>query len=248
VIEPARLHTDPESELERSLLDAGRSYKASGSARQRALAATGLVGVTVSSTTTASALSKAGLAKWLAAAALVTGAAVPTVRYLERHSSVPLSAAASARATTPAGPRTPALLDARSAPAPTPPVAVDPAAAAEAVEAEAAQAAPELPIRTRTLRTEPRTAAPAPLSAELGALDAARSALGRGQANEALAALDAYARNFPHGKLGLEAEVLRIDALAKSGQAAAASKRAQAFVERYPNSVLAARLRAYVRQ
>ena len=80
------------------------------------------------------------------------------------------------------------------------------------------------------------------------ALDAARSKLASGDAAGALTALDAYARNFPHGKLGLEAEVVRIDALAKSGQTVAARKRAEAFMKRHPDSVLASRVRAYAEQ
>ena len=40
--EPTRLLDTPESELERALLDAGRSYRAGGSARAKTLLALGL--------------------------------------------------------------------------------------------------------------------------------------------------------------------------------------------------------------
>jgi hypothetical protein len=43
--------------------------------------------------------------------------------------------------------------------------------------------------------------------------------------------------------LKLEAEVLRIDALARSGRLAQAQTRAASFLARHPNSVLAARVR-----
>jgi hypothetical protein len=90
-----------------------------------------------------------------------------------------------------------------------------------------------------------REAARLSLTRELAAVDAARATLARGEARKALSLLDAYTQNHPHGRLELEAEVLRIDALARSGQADAAKVRAQAFLRRHPNSVLAARVRAH---
>jgi hypothetical protein len=44
----------------------------------------------------------------------------------------------------------------------------------------------------------------------------------------------------------LEAEVLRIDALAKAGDRQAAKKRAEAFLKRHPKSLLASRVRGYL--
>jgi TolA-binding protein len=58
--------------------------------------------------------------------------------------------------------------------------------------------------------------------------------------------LDAYVRTYPDGTLGPEAEILRIDALAQGGQRAMARLHAEAFVRRYPSSVLAARARQYL--
>lgn len=95
-------------------------------------------------------------------------------------------------------------------------------------------------------RSEPRAVSgSAALRGELTALDAVRGRLGRGQSAEALAALDAYDRAHPRGRLRLEAEVLRIEALARTGQAEAARQRAQAFLRRHPNSVLASRVQRY---
>ncbi len=76
-------------------------------------------------------------------------------------------------------------------------------------------------------------------------MDAARTSLSHSDPSAALVALDAYGRNFPHGRLRIEAEVLRISALAKSGQTDAARKRAEAFLQRHPDSVLASRVRSY---
>ncbi|HTA90534.1 MAG TPA: outer membrane protein assembly factor BamD [Polyangiaceae bacterium] len=228
-----RLHTEPESELERSLLNAGRGYTASTSSRAKALAAVGLVGVTASSTAAASAVTKAGIAKWLVAVALVAGVAVPVAHYLRHSAADPASAPVSAASPPVVDTQTAAAIQ-NSRPVPT----VD-------TSTPATEPAPN--SGPNAARVAPKPAAPA-LSAELGALDAARSALAAGDANGALTQLDAYARNFPHGKLSLEAEVLRIDALAKSGQTAAARKRAEAFMKRHPDSVLASRVRAYAEQ
>jgi len=237
--EPARLHIEPESELERSLLDAGRSYTASSSSRAKVLAALGVAGVTASSTTAASAMAKAGALKWVAATALVAGVAIPTVRYLAGHSAPASSSASAPMASTARA--SAALPSSASAPAKASeslPNASDPTAAEAVVNGTASAA----------VRVESKPAAASPLAAELSALDTVRSALAAGNPSAALSGLDAYAHNFPHGKLSLEAEVLRIDALAKSGQEAAAQKRAQAFMKRHPDSMLASRVRAYVGQ
>jgi hypothetical protein len=84
------------------------------------------------------------------------------------------------------------------------------------------------------------------LTEELGALDRARVALAKGDARRALEGLDGYDHRFPSGRLQLEAEVLRIDALVKLGRKDAARQHAEAFLRRHPNSVLATRVRALV--
>jgi hypothetical protein len=104
------------------------------------------------------------------------------------------------------------------------------------------------PVRAADANTSPANpAAEVTLTRELVALDAARSTLARGDAQGALALLDQYARKNPGGRLAIEAEVLRIDALARSGRRDLATRRAEAFLKRYPNSVLAPRVRAHVR-
>jgi hypothetical protein len=92
----------------------------------------------------------------------------------------------------------------------------------------------------------PEAARTATLTDELGALDHARLALAGGDARRALDELDAYERRFPGGRLQLEAEVLRIDALAKVGRKDAARQHAETFLRRHPNSVLTTRVRAHV--
>jgi hypothetical protein len=84
------------------------------------------------------------------------------------------------------------------------------------------------------------------LSEELGALDHARLALGSGDARRTLDELEAYDRRFPGGRLQIEAEVLRIDAFAKLGRKDVARQRAETFLKRHPNSMLATRVRAHL--
>jgi outer membrane protein assembly factor BamD (BamD/ComL family) len=85
----------------------------------------------------------------------------------------------------------------------------------------------------------------AALRAEVKALDAARATLASGNAQGTLALLEGYDRSYPRGLLKLEAEVVRIDALARSGQTEAARRRADAFLKQHPKSVLASRVRRY---
>ncbi len=224
--EPRRLRDEPHSALERSLLEAGRSYKASHATRRRALSALGVATVTATTSAAASTLTKAGLVKWALAAVVVGGGALSAVHYLRAPQVAAHPAPSVASISAPSA--SPAIASAPAAPEaePTPPEVVPPPAPSVALT--------------------PRPAASAPLAAELSALDAARASLSSGNPGAALTALDAYARAFPHGKLAIEAEVLRIDALAKSGQTATARKRAEAFIKRHPDSVLSSRVRSAV--
>ena len=112
--------------------------------------------------------------------------------------------------------------------------------------APAAVSAPAAPASAPAARDLSQTPTAAMLSEELGALDHARLALANGDARRALSELDGYDRRFPAGRLQLEAEVLRIDALAKVERKDTARQHAEAFLRRHPNSVLATRVRAHV--
>lgn len=76
----------------------------------------------------------------------------------------------------------------------------------------------------------------------------ARSALRGGDPAEALKKLDAAGGRFPDGVLAQEREVLAIEALAKSGQRAAASARATAFLAAHPTSPHATKVRSFVQK
>jgi len=120
-----------------------------------------------------------------------------------------------------------------------------PAPSADEPARRAIASTPIAPESTAQLPQAP-AARGATLTEELGALDRARLALAGGDARRALDELDAYDRRFPAGRLQLEAEVIRIDALAKVGRKDAARQHAEAFLRRHPNSVLTTRVRAHL--
>jgi hypothetical protein len=84
------------------------------------------------------------------------------------------------------------------------------------------------------------------LADEVTILDRAREALADGAAGRALHTLDEHDRRFPSGALSIEAHVLRIDALAGSGDIATASRLAEEFLAQNPTSAHAARLRSFL--
>ncbi len=239
MIEPRRLHEESNSDLERALLNAGATYRCSSSARMKTLAALGLAGsaalsagaIGVSAT---SLLAKLGWPKLLlAVAAIGAVTAIPLGYYVwHRHHASPVAVTAPAIVESPNGPARAALQGDNGQVSVAQPPAV--AAAESATEGKAAP----LP-RVDTKGETPASA----LSEELSALDGVRSLLAQGDAAGALSRLDSYNKSFPRGRLQLEAEVLRIDALMKSGQTDLAKKRAQAFLNKHPNSVLASRVR-----
>jgi hypothetical protein len=79
----------------------------------------------------------------------------------------------------------------------------------------AAPAPAPAPATTDTPAPTPPKPVDNRLTEEARRIEGARAALARGQAGAALDELDAYARAFPNGRLGEEASVLRIEALAK---------------------------------
>lgn len=214
------------SRLERALLNAGVAYRGSMQTRTKALTALGF---------TASMTVPQGVAAAASgpAPAMLTNAAAPGITgglSVFKLGVVKVAAALSLTSTVVAVP------------------VVYQRWNQSAVSAVVSSAVPEAAEGPGTaMATEAEAAVANPLSQELAAVDAARVQLSRGQPLAALSALDTYGQAFPRGRLELEAEVLRITALSESGRAAAASKRAEAFVRAHPGSVLAQRVRGYLR-
>jgi hypothetical protein len=70
-------------------------------------------------------------------------------------------------------------------------------------------------------------------------LDAARAALARGQAQDAIVAMEEHARRWPNGELAAEREVVFIQALVAAGRSPEARARAARFHQAFPKSIFA---------
>jgi hypothetical protein len=225
------LHEEAESELERAILSAGLAYGASHRTRAATLAALGL-------SRGAPRRRRPWFLTFAAAAAMVavvSGGAVAALRYQSSwraQRTVPPSVP-TFTAAAPVARAARAVANAKPVSAPPP----------EPVETVAPP-----PVEVPAPPPPPRRSAPsrAPLAGELAVLDAATAAVAAGNSQRGLTLLDAYAKDYPRGRLGVEAEVLRIDALAQSGQKGAAASAAQRFLQRHPDSVLAVRARRYL--
>lgn len=82
------------------------------------------------------------------------------------------------------------------------------------------------------------------LSEELALLDSARARLAAGDASGTLWRLDEYAQGFARGALQPEAMFLRVQALYQAGQHSAAAQVSRHFLNQYPTSPHADRVRA----
>ncbi|HLM76358.1 MAG TPA: hypothetical protein VK459_26815, partial [Polyangiaceae bacterium] len=140
----------------------------------------------------------------------------------------------------PGGPSEPSAADTGGAPAP---IEGDPDVDAPRAKASAPSREPP--------HAEPKTSpdpAASPsgdsLADEVTALKRAREALAAGRPSKALIELNIYDKRFRGGRLALEAEVLRIEALAQSGEGKAAAARAASFLKAHPSSPYANRVRA----
>ena len=134
----------------------------------------------------------------------------------------------------------PAPSDRREA---TPPGVPAPSAASAASSSPAPATAP--PATAPSASSSPVLAPPAPpppsaagtLRGERLLLESATAALMRGDAATALGTLQKHARQYPHGALTEEREVLWVKALRAQGKAAAAEQRANDFKRRFPSSL-----------
>lgn len=239
--DPKRLLDEGGDDFGASLLRAGRTLD-SEQAQARRIA---LLGASAALTATAGAGAAKGglfhglLTKWVGLGLLTTAiAAGIAARALStpEHAVTPSVRAVLAEHPIQA-PAPPAKEEAK-APAVEPPTA--PGIAIDSLPSATPEEAP-LAAKPGAARVP---ATPSTLADEVSSLREAREALAAGQTQRAFAALDAYVQRFPGGHLGLEAEELRIEALARSGNTAAASARARTFLAAHPTSPYAPRLRA----
>jgi len=243
MIEPRRLLDESTDDFETALLRAGRDYHASAHARQRTLTALGLLGGTtllgklaLAATTTHKVLAGGTLAALVGtgAVALYLWSAPPSrpastgVPAIESPAAQPVAEGASPTV-APGSPPSRGVSDALPE-QPTPP-------AAEVVEGRAGAG------DTVTAPSSSSANRAASLEGELKLVDSIRQALAAQDGAGALKLLDQYARLYPRGKLGLEAEVLRIEALSRTGRTQEAQRRAATFLAAHPQSVFAERLR-----
>lgn len=248
---PQKLINECDSDWQRAILGAGR-FDSSAERKMRVLAALGVgTAVAVGSKT-----SLAMAALWKKAAVgglLAAGGVTGVVAYrVVTAPSVEVQEFAQAEVSTAAGAYG---ADSKEV-ADEEPVEAEEPAALEAASPELPVVAPRTVAPGRSKAASPDRVAPAHdgvssdrhagLNEELSLLDAARSAVNGGRPGEALKRLDEHSSRFPKGSLRLEAEVLRVQALAGQGRKEEASRRAKRVLERSPNSVVAARLRRYV--
>jgi hypothetical protein len=90
----------------------------------------------------------------------------------------------------------------------------------------------------------PAPSTPNTLAQETAALRAAGEALRAGTPARALQLLDGFNHDFPNAVLGQEALATRVSALCAGGRAAEARDLATRFLQRYPRSPVAARVKA----
>jgi len=265
--------TDPERISKRStglaaqLLQAGADEQPSDAGVQQTLAALGVSGAVLTTTSAAGAV--AGTAKATSAAGagagsagLAASAASGTVKAV---SATLLVKWIGIGVVGGVGLASAAAVATRQAPAPhvashvvvsAPPVVAtaaeppaEPQHADAAVEAPAPDAAPSaVAVAPRVSASEPVAAAPmlevgAPLAAEVAYVDRARALLAAGQAEQGLALLQSYEREFPEARLLPEVLFLRFETCDRLGRASEARKAAQRLLDGFPRSPHAARAR-----
>jgi hypothetical protein len=180
--------------------------------------------VVMPSTAMAGALAKAGLSRlallgWGAGGTVVASGVVLAVAFSQP--SAP--SAPSATVAPPSAVVQPASKP-MAAPVPEPAAELD------------AAVAPNQPVR-------PVKEAPAAVWDEPQLIEKARRALAA-DPRRALALAQEHQRRFPVGSLGVEREVIALEALARLGQTAEAKRRALAFEAKYPRSIHLPRVRA----
>lgn len=157
-----------------------------------------------------------------------------------RAATVPAAAADRAQAAAP--PAGPPLATPEPAQLPSPITTSTTAAVVEPTPIAAA--APTRRSRSATARPPEPTPPVATLDDEAALLRAANRALGAGDTALALARLSEHASRFERGALAQDRDALRVVVLCHAGRRSDAAAARKSFLERWPRSVHAARVRA----
>ncbi len=239
-----RLLDDPATDdLEADVLRFARREGPSLEARAKILAALGAGAVTAASSTGEAAASQSAQASTSIAPAAAKSGVVLKVLALGAAIAAPLALwfAVSQRGRAPQPVLKPNVVQTQ-APAAAPvavPQAPQPNPAPAVTQLE------DLPVLPSAARSAaPSTSNQPSLADEVKAIQRAKAALSAGNASGALKELDAYKQSFPRGSLSQEATVLRIEALAASGNRSAANKLGEAFLKNNEKSPYAARVRS----
>lgn len=239
---------DPElRELEEGLMRAGRDVKMSPALQAKTLTALGIGAAGV----TAAAGAKAGTLGWLsskggallgiglAGGATVVGAyVVGTALSGEPEPVEPVAEPVVSHVVAPQEPAASALEEEAA-------VELDPDTwEEEAVEEEPAPE--QVADQPKVIKRAPVVTKVPSLGEELEFIARAESALRAGNPQAALTHLATYRQKVEKRRLGLEAEVLTIQALYESGSVAAARSRAESFIKRHPKSPLGVRAKQYL--
>ncbi|MEJ7731192.1 MAG: hypothetical protein WKG00_18500 [Polyangiaceae bacterium] len=260
--EMRRLSEEGGSDLEVSLLRSAKGDGPRPAARRRVMVALGVGGsILAASSSSAASVAGIGLVKWLGlaviASALVAGSvatvqtvsapepAGPAQRGASTHAhaveavvveravaSIQGDAALQKLAATTAAEAAPVAPVADASAVPT----------AETIALGSLPAAPA-PAAAKVAAPRPQEAEAPSLADEVAALDRASQAMAS-DPRGALAQLEKHDKRFARGALGPEAMVLRIEALAKSGDSARASALASEFFAKHADSPLRGRVRS----
>jgi hypothetical protein len=131
---------------------------------------------------------------------------------------------------------------------PSPPIVAPTVPAVVPVaEPPAIETAP-LPVAAAPVLPEKRREAEDDLGAQLALIEGARAMLTQGSARDALARIHEYDSRYPGGALGLEATVLRVEALLRAGERGKGQALGERFVAQHPNSPYATRIRSLLAQ
>ncbi len=241
-----RLIDETDSDLARAVLGSGRISTGNAARKKQVLAALG-VGLVIGTTNK---LSMAALSTWqkvmfIGGVACVGAGGAMTYTHFASPSSVTPSTVSPVSVP----------VEVAEAPAvvPVEPRAVEPALAgggAPGVEVADVGVAGVTrtavsPVNQPVTRGGERVVRESSVKAELVMLEQARAALSGGNGNTALQVLARYGERYPRGSMRLEAEVLKVEALAASGRSAEAARLADRLLARNPKSVVASRLRRF---